>query len=335
MFLLAAGMGKSALSGQETSGPVLLAAEIQGIEKKLGDPTVPPAERRRALIQLARLFELSGNIEGAAQIWNEAAYTDPHNRDDDALLRSAACLIALGELDRAEVMVGTALRTGGDRRLILKARYLGAQIEVFRTGNPAALTALLSDGDYRDEKPGIYYTLWQSTGNQDYRARLIQEFPGSPEALIARDPDSVAVSIAPTAMWLLMPGGTLPAPAAALPSNTGSSVASGSLPAAGIITPGIVAAGGPGAGTAGKTAPAPGTDRDGTAPVMLQTGLFSREENAQALADRLREAGFGVTITRRTVNGTGYWAVGVPPGPDHNRMILLLKDAGFEAFPVY
>jgi cell division septation protein DedD len=68
---------------------------------------------------------------------------------------------------------------------------------------------------------------------------------------------------------------------------------------------------------------------------MLQTGLFSREENAQALAGRLREAGFGVTITRRTVNGTGYWAVGVPPGPDHNRMILLLKDAGFEAFPVY
>ncbi|GHU81903.1 hypothetical protein FACS189468_5350 [Spirochaetia bacterium] len=339
-FLLAAGFGKAALYGQNT-GPVLLTAEVQGIEKKLGDSSVPPIERRRALIRLARLFELSGNIEGAAQAWNEAAYTESNNRDDDALLRSAACLIAMGELDRAESVVRTALFTNRDMRLILKARYLGAQIEAFRSGNPAALIALLNDGDYRDVKPGIYYTLWNITGNQDYRTRLLREFPGSPEALIARGPDFTTVSVAPTAMWLLMPGGPSrsPAPAITLPGTAGSSGGSSVGAVTGVTLPGTIAAGGSGAGSArapgnAGTAQAP-SDQGGAVPVMLQTGLFSREENAQVMAGRIREAGFGVTITRRTVNGTGYWVVGVPPGPDYSRMILLLKDAGFEAFPVY
>ena len=68
---------------------------------------------------------------------------------------------------------------------------------------------------------------------------------------------------------------------------------------------------------------------------MLQTGLVGREENAQALAGRLQNAGFVPIITQKVVNGTLFWAVGVSPGQDHNYTILLLKDKGFEAFPVY
>jgi cell division septation protein DedD len=68
---------------------------------------------------------------------------------------------------------------------------------------------------------------------------------------------------------------------------------------------------------------------------MLQTGLFSREENARALAERLRVAGFSPVITKKTVDRKEHWAVGVVPGPDPSRTILLLKDKGFESFPVY
>jgi hypothetical protein len=68
---------------------------------------------------------------------------------------------------------------------------------------------------------------------------------------------------------------------------------------------------------------------------MLQTGLFGREENARILAGRLRGAGFAPLITTKTVNGTLYWAVGISPGKNHTETILLLKDAGFEVFPVY
>jgi hypothetical protein len=53
------------------------------------------------------------------------------------------------------------------------------------------------------------------------------------------------------------------------------------------------------------------------------------------MAGRLKAAGFYAGLRRRTVNGTGYWAVSVPPGPDMNRTIRNLKEAGFDSFPVY
>jgi hypothetical protein len=67
----------------------------------------------------------------------------------------------------------------------------------------------------------------------------------------------------------------------------------------------------------------------------LQTGLFSREENAHAAVARLAAKGFAAEAGRKTVNGVEYWAVSVAPGEDPNRTIMRLKDAGFESFPVF
>ena len=67
---------------------------------------------------------------------------------------------------------------------------------------------------------------------------------------------------------------------------------------------------------------------------VLQTGLFSREENARTMADRLIKAGFWPEITCRTVNGNEYWTVMVSAGSDVNQTIRELKNAGFESFPV-
>ena len=53
------------------------------------------------------------------------------------------------------------------------------------------------------------------------------------------------------------------------------------------------------------------------------------------MINRLQAAGFAAAVTRRTVNGTVYWVVYVPPGPDINQTIMQLKNAGFESFPVF
>ena len=72
-----------------------------------------------------------------------------------------------------------------------------------------------------------------------------------------------------------------------------------------------------------------------TVPVqVLQTGLYSREDNAKAMADRLSTAGFRPEITRRSVNGVEYWAVNVRPGLDIHQTISELRIAGFESFLV-
>ncbi|MDR2182467.1 MAG: SPOR domain-containing protein [Treponema sp.] len=276
----------------------LLSAEINSIEQKLGNPSLPAAERKGALLAMARLFELSGNIEGAAKAWAEAARAA--GADYAALLRGAYCLAALGEFEAADASALAALR--GNRSLEPGARCLHGYIEALRTGNTAPLRQLLNDAACRERYPGIYYGLWRIAGDAEARAALLRDFPQSPEALIARD----TVEPAPTAFWLLLGaqaagGDAVPAPPAPVREVPAQNE---------------------------EATPAGG-------PLLLQTGLFSREENAKAASERLRASGFTPLMTRRSVNGREYWAVGAAPGEDYNATLLRLKDRGFDAFPVF
>jgi hypothetical protein len=285
--------------------------EIQNLEKKLTDPGIPAAERHRVLIQLAGLFRLAGNPEAAARAWTEAAFVEPGSRDDLALVEGARCFAAIGELDKAEAQVQTVLRTGRDAANIRSARYLEAQIRAFRSGDFSVLAALGEDPVFNEYKAAIYYTQWQLSGDPRYKSRLLAEYPESPEARIAGG-EGGAVSAAPMALWFLFPGR--------------EGVALGSPAAGG--SPQVLP-------TPAAQNPRPQETTGGTAPVVLQTGLFSREENARALTERLKRAGFQPDIVRREVRGAGYWAVIVPAGNDMGRTIIRLKDAGFESFPVY
>jgi cell division septation protein DedD len=71
------------------------------------------------------------------------------------------------------------------------------------------------------------------------------------------------------------------------------------------------------------------------APVLIQVGLYSKQENAQSMLDRLKSKGFTGTMSSKTVSGTPFWQVTLSPGADANQTIMILKDAGFESFPVF
>ncbi|GHV91049.1 hypothetical protein AGMMS50268_15520 [Spirochaetia bacterium] len=338
---------------------VLVGAEIQNIEKTLGASGLSGSRRHEALVKLARLYELSGNIEGAARAWTNAATADAGNRDDLALVKGAACFAAMGEWEKAEEAVKPALLTGRDKQTLIRARLLGAQIGAFKSaaggtsaGNPAAtLMALLEDPDYAVFKPSIYYTLWKTSSADTWKTRLLAEFPRSPEGRIAASAGTAAesaastgaVSAAPTAMWLLIPGregaaterpgsaGTVAAaPSAPTPAAAPISAPSVAKPAQ--VTTNTAPAAAPGTSTA--TAPAStGTSAANTGAV-LQTGFFSVEGNAQVMAERLKKAGFTPAISRRTINGKEGWVVNVPAGSDAGATILQLKNAGVESFLV-
>jgi hypothetical protein len=290
-------------------GGVLLGAEIQSIERNLKSGAFAPAEKHQALVKLARLQELSGNLESAAKTWGEAAAAEQGRQDEKSLLRKARCLAAMGDWDGASALVSPG---GGDQSLRLEARYLEAQIEAFRSSDTSALLALLDYPDFAELKPPIYFSLWKITGNGSWSSRLRSEYPESPEGRIAagEGPDqgsgasgkNPAVYIKPSPLWLLMPGrnsfGLEPAPSSPAAKNA--------------------------------QALSPAAKRE----TLLQTGLFGREENARSHAARLAEKGFTAELNRKTVNGNEYWAVQVKAGQDTNRMILRLREAGFESFPV-
>jgi len=290
-----------------------LASEIAALEKKASNTKLSPAERKQSLEKWARLLELSGNAGEAAEVWGKAALAGSGSIDLWAMLQGARCLAAIGEFDRAAAALKPVMGASGT--LLVQARLLDAWIDAFKTGTITALNALLSNPDFAGCKPGIYYTIWRITGDPTVKtamaSRLLAEFPQSPETRIIRDDPTV--SAVPAALWLLSVFNQADLIASQpTPTEQGQPVTGQSQP------------------EAGQSA----AENSG-GPVLLQTGLFSREDNARLLGERLRKAGFNPVVSPKTVNGEIYWVVGVTPGPDPNRTMLLLRDSGFESFPVF
>jgi cell division septation protein DedD len=292
-----------ALYGQDRGIPI--GTEIQNLEQKSKMPSISNAERHDTQARLALLHELSGNFEKAAEAWIASASADPGKRDDMSLIRGARCFAATGEWEKAGAAVRTVLLSSGDARASLEARLLGSQIEAFLSGNSSVLAGLLDDPGFAGTRAAILYTLWNTTGLESWKTRLLAEYPRSPEGRAAEA--QTTVHIKPSALWLLFPGRsgfTLEtAPSAALPAPPAAPSVAASPPA--------------------------------SSGAMLQTGLYGREENARRQADKLRAAGFSPVMVKRTVNENEYWAVQVSPESDLNRVVLKLKEAGFESFPVF
>jgi hypothetical protein len=293
----------------QTGGASSLAEEIGKAEKLPKNP----AEKYEALLRLARLLQLSGNPERAAAAWLEAADAAPGGRDDSALLEGCRILIALGEYERAGEGIRAALASGREK---LRAGYLAALFNAFR-GDDRALLRMAGDPDFAPYRSEIYYTLWKISGGGHWKTKLLEEFPQSPEGMIAAGAENVSPAV--TAHWLLFPG------RAATPSiaSGGQTPAASSSIASGGQPPAIA----PSAASGGQTPAASGP--------FLQAGLYSREENALAMVEGLKKAGFDAGLRRRTVKGAAHWAVSVPPGEDMNGTIRRLKEAGFDSFPVY
>jgi tetratricopeptide (TPR) repeat protein len=302
VFLLAA----QALFGQ-SGASVPAAVEIQNLEKQISRQGVTGAERHDALVRLARLRQLSGDLEAAAKTWLEAAAAVENQVDDEALLFCAYCLAAMGEWDRACAALRPLLPENP------RALFLDACIYAWSSGDISVLAALADNPGFSELKSEIYYTLWKTAAAGSsplaaaWKQRLLDEFPQSPEGRIAasKSPSAQkAVSARPSPLWLLLPGrGSF-----ALTETGPSGVTQAAVPA--------------------PSGPPPENN------TRLQTGLFSSEKNAQGQMASLAKAGFSPSIQRRNSNGSELWAVTVPAGQDVNRSIRELRAAGFESFPL-
>ncbi|GMO41894.1 MAG: hypothetical protein Ta2B_21970 [Termitinemataceae bacterium] len=307
LFVLLASFSFLPLYAQDYLGlrkPVSIQDEIKSINEGLRKQNISAQEKHDAFTKLGRLYHLEGNIEASAIAWEKAAFAVPEKRDDVALLENAACLVAMGELEKAEAGVKIVLLTSkADSRNFFKAKYLSVQIDAFRTGNTSYLDAFADDPSYISVRPALYYTLWKITNNNEYKAKLITEYPESPETrTLFVDSGAVnVVSAYPAAHWLLFPG----------KQDT----------------------------RINELATAPARVPEGNLEVAtqhsLQTGVYKSQENAAVQAGRLRAAGFNANVIRRTVAGSTYWSVAVPAGNNVDATINSLKMSGFEVFPVF
>ena len=256
--------------------------------------------RYQAYMDLARLHRLSGNPEAALRSFAGALTVSPN--DGQALLEHGRLLMSMGEYEQAAFSFSSLLAGSRDNILLTQGRYFAAKLEAFR-GNTQALTALATNQDFIEYRSSIYYILWKLTEEKHWENRLITEFPHSPEARIAAE----EAVLNPSPLWMLFPG-------------RDSVQAAGQLQPQEALPP------------QAQAAPPPAQVPPNA--VFLQTGLFSRHDNAVNRAELLRRAGFEPHIVQRQVNNSEHWAVGIYSAGDSNAAIRQLREAGFESFPV-
>ena len=304
---------------------VQLSGEIQNLERQITSQGVSAAQRHAALVRLASLRQLSGDIEGAARNWLEAAAAKPGSVDDEALLSCAYCLAAMGEWERAAaVLVPLVSRYP-------RAHFLDVSIRAIQTGDHSALVSLAGSQEYAALRPQIFFILWkisQGASKENWKQRLVNEFPDTPESRLVREDSSAkmpSVVIMPSPFWLFAGG----LDSLLLIEET-----------AGLQPPQVTSQASPVTAQTSQTAAAvtqsssSQTSNTQTSSARLQTGLFSRHANALSQEASLRRAGFSPSIEARIVNVNEMWAVTVPSGTDQTRTITQLRDAGFESFPV-
>jgi len=325
---------------------VSLETEIKNLETAAAKNDVSPAQRHSFLVRLARLRQLTGDIEGAARNWFEAAGAIPGRVDDDALLSCAYCLAAMGEWDRAATALMPLLEKSA------RARFLNTSVKAFKSGDLSELAALADKPEYLQIKPEIIFVLWKLSegaqavsktadaspfklggGSQMWRQRLITEFPQSPEGRLAFETSSITVR--PSPFWFFAGGlDSLPLAANPAPGNIAQPVIAPpplrtTAQTAPVSQPAVAAQ--PTAQTTVAAQPNPAAQQSQTT-ARLQTGIFGRQLNAQAQADNLLKAGFTPSIEQRTVNGSPMWAVTVFAGTDQTQTANALRAAGFESF---
>ena len=147
---------------------------------------------------------------------------------------------------------------------------------------------------------------------------VIREKPGPEVAVMARAPLQAAPMIAETADDASAPDvETAPldpvttAAAAAIATAEASPAPQRPTPAA---------------------APAPAESANGLRNPYIQIGLFSLEENADAAAASLRQAGIVPSVDPTTTNGKSFWRVLVGPltsADDQAALLARVKDLGY------
>uniref|UniRef100_A0A7C3IKA9 SPOR domain-containing protein n=1 Tax=Gracilinema caldarium TaxID=215591 RepID=A0A7C3IKA9_9SPIR len=291
---------------QTQSPPAIqtLSQELESYQKQVQDKTVTGPKKKEAWLSLAALQALSGDYTSAAASFTEAAFSVAGHRDDRALLKAALCYLYAGDLEHAQSHSKTLLLTSRDSQVIADAQMLGLLIDAFR-GESSALQSLdkmAQDPARSDQKTAFLYILYTLTGKEDYANTLKKDYSSSLETAML-DGTSVAFKYAP--LWLFGFFDVTSQPVAE----------SASIPK--------------------ELDKKPPESKSSAEETLLQVGLFSQQSNAQQMIDRLQKNGFKAELGKRTVNNTQYWIVTVPGGTNYNTTIMQLKDAGFEAFPLF
>jgi tetratricopeptide (TPR) repeat protein len=257
-----------------------------------------PSQRKALLVDQASTLELLGRYGEASAVWEAAAVAVPGVADAECLLAAAACSLAEGNVDSAAALAKAVGFASPDRRTAQAASLVSGWAALSKGDRADALgmaePLLGDDSPFKAAALMLAAAAAEGEAAQAYETRL--------KAMAAR-PEGASTA---TAMLSLVSRSV----ATALPAERSASVASG----------------GSAEGAEAKGA------ADAVRTTYYQVGAFRDQANAEALAKKL--TGLGLTATVSHKADKGLYAVGVEGGAEPSRTVLILKDAGYEAWAV-
>jgi len=264
-----------------------------------------PRQRKALLAERAALLELLGRLPEAAAAWEDSARAVAGGADARSLLAAAACRLASGEVDAASGLVTAAGFAAPDPASARLASVLEAWIALARGDTAGALAraeALLREpglaprGAEAIASLGLAVAASEGAAKEAYAKRLAATRQGAvlgPVALLLADQGPVAAL-------------------ARSPTEETKPVDTTSVVTKPVETPRTVA-----------------PEAQATL-AYFQLGVFRDEANAKALAARIGALGLEPRLSRK--ESTGHYVVYIEGGADPARTVLVLKDAGFEAW---
>lgn len=256
-------------------------------------------------VNLAGIEEILGNLESAQKYYQSASLALPKNKDFGSLLASAVLLFELGNYRGAEAQATVIKETCRVEKIVESAEVLLSRVFFATERDEKALQIAFSLMRKERLQPSALLWIIEISGIQekdDLRTRarelLLSQYPDSPEAAIQNGK-----------------AGRVPSPSVFL---------------------GLTQRGGDETSSETQTAVISETLEESTA-VSVQTGSYSVRENAEYALKDLEDEGFAAEIKERTIGEKIYYRVlltGVLP-ETVERVILELKEKGFEGFRVY
>ena len=313
------------------------AAVRQFFEKNLA--TLPNAQAKvQALTLLADYEQHNGNYSNAADCYRRAAGFDTTDKKTALLLDAVRVLLCGGSMDSARSLlseIAAALPVSDEdpyyrRAAVYDTWRLLAEDRADRA--VPLITAYTKKKAFSEYHPALLFTLWWVNGDEDAKQRLLKEYPAGMEAAAVNG----TVTVQPSTFWYLMPrSGLAQEPAAGSTASKTSTVSKTGTSSEATKTSGQSSAASKTEAASTQSSKTSAGSETQAKPSYYQLGFYKTKKYAEALAADLQKKHFTPIIKEETrPSGTVYFAVLVKENAAGD-MGLRLKDAGYEAFPIF
>ena len=268
-----------------------------------------PGELRKLRVELASLHEVLGNYKEAAIFWEAAVAADPGSGETAWLLSAAACRLKFGDAETAAALAKAVLLTATDPGAIALATLIEAH-SLAQSGNFSAALVRSKEAVALDFPPlqaaalALARDASSGTAREAYTKQLHDNYSGRPEA---QDGFVMVSPLLQLSMELITESTQTNTDLAQKPNDNLLKV--------------------------------PVNDNQANIgdafPLYYQLGAFRESANAELLIAKLERHGFQAKTFRRDSKSGQLYLVYVDAGPNASRMMVALKDAGFETWPLF